>query len=59
MGEKRGAYRALVGKPEGRRLLGRPRRRWEYNIKMDLLEVEWGAWTGSVWLRIGTGGGLL
>jgi hypothetical protein len=37
--ERRGAYRALVGKPEGRRPLGRPRRRWEYNIKMDLLEV--------------------
>jgi hypothetical protein len=38
MGERRGAYRALVGKPEGRRLLGRPRRRWE-DIKMDLREV--------------------
>jgi hypothetical protein len=36
MGERRGAYRALVGKPEGRRKLGRPRRRWEDNIKMDL-----------------------
>jgi hypothetical protein len=60
MGERRGAYRALVGKPEGRRPLGRPMRRWEDNIKMDLLEVGWGgAWTGSVWLRIGTGGGLL
>jgi hypothetical protein len=35
MGERRGAYRALVGKPEGRRPLGRPRRRWEDNIKMD------------------------
>jgi hypothetical protein len=59
MGERRGAYRALVGKPDGRRPLGRPRRRWEDNIKMDLREVEWGAWTGSVWLRIGTGGWLL
>jgi hypothetical protein len=49
-----------VGKPEGRRPLGRPRRRWEDNIKMDLQEVGWwGAWTGSIWLRIGTGGGLL
>jgi hypothetical protein len=48
-----------VGKPEGRRPLGRPRRRWEDNIKMDLREVGWGAWTGSIWLRIGTGGGLL
>jgi hypothetical protein len=61
MGERRGAYRALVGKPEGRRLLERPRRRWEGNIKIDLREVEWGggAWTGSIWLRIGTGGELL
>jgi hypothetical protein len=36
MGERRGAYRALVGKPEGRKPLGRLRRRWEDNIKMDL-----------------------
>jgi hypothetical protein len=42
MAERRGAYRALVGKPEGRRPLGRPRRRWEDNIKMDLREVGWG-----------------
>jgi hypothetical protein len=59
MGEGRGAYRVLVGRPEGRRPLGRPRRRWEHNIKMDLQEVGWGAWTGLIWLRIGTGGGLL
>jgi hypothetical protein len=39
MGKTRNAYRALVGKPEGRRLLGRPRRRWEDIIKMDLREV--------------------
>jgi hypothetical protein len=42
MGERRGAYRALVGKPEGRRPLGRPRRRWEGNIKVDLREIGWG-----------------
>jgi hypothetical protein len=42
MGERRGAYRALVGKPEGKRPLGRPRRRCEDNIKMDLREVGWG-----------------
>ena len=55
--ERRGAYRVLVGKPEGKRPLGRPRRRWEYNIKMDLQEVGMGgAWTGLIWLRIGTGG---
>jgi hypothetical protein len=59
MGEGRGAYRMLVGRPEGRRPLGRPSRRWEDNIKMDLQEVGWGAWTGLIWLRIGTGGGLL
>jgi hypothetical protein len=41
-GEKRNAYRLLVGKPEGRRPLGRQRRRWFYNIRMDLLEVVWG-----------------
>jgi hypothetical protein len=39
MGEGRGAYRVLVGRPEGKRPLGRPRRRWEYNIKMDLREI--------------------
>jgi hypothetical protein len=59
MGERTGAYRAVVGKPEGRRPLGRPRRRWEDNIKMYLREVGWGAQTGLIWLRIGTGGGLL
>jgi hypothetical protein len=42
MGEKRGTYSILVGRPEGRRTLGRPRRRWENNIKMDLQEVGWG-----------------
>jgi hypothetical protein len=47
MGEKRGAYRILVGKPEGRRPLGRPRRRWDDNIKMDLQVVGWGMdWIG-------------
>jgi hypothetical protein len=55
MGKERGAYRILVGRPEGRRRLGRPRHRWEDNIKMDLQEVGWGAWTGLIWLRIGTG----
>jgi hypothetical protein len=43
MGERRGAYRTLVGKSEGRRPLGRPKRRFEDNIKMDLREVKWGA----------------
>jgi hypothetical protein len=49
MGERRGAYRALVGKPEGRRPLERPRRRWEDNIKMDLLEV---GWRGMDWISV-------
>jgi hypothetical protein len=43
MGDRRGAHRALMGKPEGRRALKRPRCRWEDNIKMDLREVGWGA----------------
>jgi hypothetical protein len=56
-GEKRNAYRLLVGKPEGKRLLGRPRCRWVDNM-VDLVEVGWGGvdWIGLVWLRLGTGG---
>jgi hypothetical protein len=48
MGEKRNAYRLLVGKPEGRRPLRRPRRSWLDNITMDLVEVGWGEvdWIG-------------
>jgi hypothetical protein len=49
MGERRGAYRVLVGKPEGRKPLGRPRRRWEDNIKMDLREVGCG---GADWIDL-------
>jgi hypothetical protein len=50
VGEERGMYRVLVGKPEGNRLLGRPRRRWEDNIRMDLQEVGCGVmdWIGLV-----------
>ena len=55
-GGRRGAYRVLVGKPEGKRPLGRPRPTWEDNIQMDLQQVRWGSWTGLIWLRIGTGG---
>ena len=43
MGERRGGYRVLVGKPEGKRPLGRPRRRWQNNIKMDLQEMTYGS----------------
>jgi hypothetical protein len=46
-------------KPEGKRLLGRPRRGWVDNIKMDLREIVWVVWTGCLWLRITTNGGLL
>jgi hypothetical protein len=49
MGEGRGVYRILVGKPEGKRPLGRPRRRWEDNIKMDLQEVGCG---GMDWIEL-------
>jgi hypothetical protein len=49
MGEERGEYRILVGRPEGRRPLGRPRRRWEDNIKTDLREVGWG---GMNWIEL-------
>jgi len=49
MGEGRGVYRVLVGQPEGRRLLGRPRRRWEDNIRMDLREVGCG---GMGWMEL-------
>ena len=59
MGNRKGVYMVLVGKPEGKIPLGRPRRRWEDNIKMDLQELGCGVWTGSIWLRIGTGGGHL
>jgi hypothetical protein len=52
-------YRVLVGKPEGKRPLERPRRRWEDGIKMDLREIGWWVWSGFSWLMIGTIGGLL
>ena len=58
IGEGRGVHRVLVGKTEGKRPLGRPRRRWEDNIKMDLREVG-GVETGLSWLRIRTDGGHL
>jgi hypothetical protein len=49
MGEKRGAYTILVRRPEGRRPLGRPRPRWNDNIKMDLQEVRW---VGMDWIEL-------
>ena len=59
MGEESGAYRALMGKPEGKRPLWRPRRRWVDNIRMDLQEWDVGMGTGLGWPRVGTGGGRL
>jgi len=58
-GERRGVYRVLVGKPEGKRPLGRPRRRWEDNTKIDLQEVGCG---GMEWIELAqdrTGSGHL
>jgi len=62
MVEERGVCRVLVEKPEGRRPLGRPRRRWVDNIRMDLwISRRWdvGIWTGLSWPRIETSGGRL
>jgi hypothetical protein len=60
MGEGRNMYRVWAGKPEGKRPLERPRRRWEHGIKMDLGEIGWGGlWSGFTWLRMETFGGLL
>jgi hypothetical protein len=50
---KRNAYRLLIGKPEGNRPLGRPRRKWVDDLKLILERY---VWTGLVWLRIGTRG---
>ena len=57
MGEERGVYRVLVGKPGGKRPLGRTGCRWVDNIRTDLWDV--GIWTGLGWSRIETGGGRL
>jgi hypothetical protein len=59
MGDMRNTYKILVEKPEGKRPLGRPRRRWEDNIKIYLRTYGLGVWIGFIWLKIGTGGGLL
>jgi hypothetical protein len=59
MEEGRNVYRVLMGKPEGKRPLGRSRHRWKDGIKMDHSETGWGVWNGFSWLRIGIVGGLL
>jgi hypothetical protein len=58
-GEKRNAYRIFVGKPEGKRPLGRPRRRWVDNIKMDLREIGWDDMYSIDLAQIGISGGFL
>jgi hypothetical protein len=58
MGDTRGLYRVLVGRPQGKRPLGRPRRQWENNIKISFSEsVGGGEWTGLIGLRLGTRNG--
>jgi hypothetical protein len=54
--ERRGVYRVLVGKPEGKKQLGRPRHRWEDNIKRKFRKLDVGVWTGLSWLKIETVG---
>jgi hypothetical protein len=58
-GEERKVYKVLVGNPEEKRILERPRRRWEDGIKMDFGEIDWGVWSEFTYVRTGTGGGLL
>jgi hypothetical protein len=59
MEAERKVYKILVGKPEGKRPLGRPRRKWEDGIRMDLRETVLRVWIGFDWRRTGTGCGLL
>jgi hypothetical protein len=59
MGEGRFVFRALVGKPEVKRPLGRPRSRGKDNLKIDIQEIGFGIWTGLSWLRMETDGGHL
>ena len=59
IGERKGIYRVLVGKPEGKRSLGRPRLRWWIILRWISRNGIWGVCTGLSWLRIGTGGGHL
>jgi hypothetical protein len=51
--------KVLVGKPEGKIPLRRPRCMWEDGIRMDLREMAWGVWIGFDWLKMGTGGGMM
>jgi hypothetical protein len=55
MGDTRGLYRVVVGRPERKTSLGRPRHRWEINNKIDIQEVGWGGMDWIIWPRIGRG----
>jgi len=59
MWERIGAYMFFVGKPKEKKQLGRPGSRWEDNNKMASSESGMGAWTGLIWLKIRTAGGIL
>jgi hypothetical protein len=59
MGERMGCIQGLVGISQGKKPLGRPRRRWDDNIKWFFQNCDGGLWTEFIWLRIGTGGGIL
>jgi hypothetical protein len=59
MGKERNPYMILVGNPEGKRPLGRPKRRWRIILRWILERWDRVVWTGLIWLRLGTGGGPL
>jgi hypothetical protein len=59
LGEERKVYKILVGKPEGKTPIARPRRRWENGIGLYLRQIGLGMWIGFDWLRTGNDGGLL
>jgi hypothetical protein len=59
IGERCGVYRVLEGKTDGKRQLGRPRRRWGIILRWAFRKRDVGVWTGSSWYRIGTGDGHL
>jgi hypothetical protein len=59
MGEMKNAYTILVRKPEGQNPFGRPRHRWEDNMRINLGEIRWEMWTGFIWLSIGASGRVL
>jgi hypothetical protein len=59
IGEMRNAYSILVGKPEGKRPVGKPWRKRDNNIRMDLKKIEWEIVAGIIWFRVMTSGGLL